>query len=57
MEQEKQEDWENMLDLERYHVMSEEEILEKLNRENPSRIMCTSDHAMKVWEYLEEPPN
>ena len=26
-----------MVNLERYHVMSEEEILEKLNSENPSR--------------------
>ena len=55
MEQEKQEDWRNIINLERYHVMSEEGILEKLNRENPSRSMCTSDHAMMAWEYLEEP--
>ena len=32
MEQEKHDDWENMVNLERYHVMSENEILEKLNR-------------------------
>ena len=44
-----------MVNLERYHVMSEEEILEKLNRENPSRNICMSDHAMMAWEYLEEP--
>ena len=28
MEQEKHDDWENMVNLERYHVMSEKEILE-----------------------------
>ena len=53
----KQEDWKNMVNLERYHVMSEEQILEKLNRENPSRNMCTNNHAMMAWEYLEEPIN
>ena len=37
--------------------MSEEEILEKLIRENPSRNMCASDHVMMAWEYLEEPIN
>ena len=57
MEQEKQEDWKDMVNLERYHVMSEEEIVEKLNKENPSRNMCTSDHAMMAWEYLKEPIN
>ena len=45
-----------MVSLERYHVMREEEILEKLNTENPSRNMCTN-HAMMAWEYLEEPIN
>ena len=57
MEQEKQKDWKNMVNLERYHVMSEEEILETLNRKNPSRIMRTSNHAMMAGEYLEEPIN
>ena len=33
------------------------EILEKSNRENPSRNVCTSDHAMMAWEYLEEQIN
>ena len=37
MEQEKLDDWKNVVNLERYNVMSEKEILEKLNRENPSR--------------------
>ena len=49
-----------MVNLERYsyHVMSEKEILQKLNREkNLSRNACTSDHAMMAWEYLEEPIN
>ena len=46
-----------MVNLERYHVMSEKEILEKLNRENPSRNVCTSDHAMMAWENLEKPIN
>ena len=31
----KNDDWKNMVNLERYYVMSEEEILEKFNRENP----------------------
>ena len=58
MEQEKNEDWKNMENLERYyHVMSEKEILEKLNRENPSRNINTSDHVMMAWENLEEPIN
>ena len=57
MEQEKHDDWKNMVNLERYHVMSEKEILAKLNRENPSRNACISDHAMMAWEYLEEPIN
>ena len=34
--------------------MSEKEILEILNRVNPSRNICTSDHAMMVGESLEE---
>ena len=46
-----------MVNLERYHVMSEKEILEKSNRENPSRNISTSDHAMTAWENLEEPIN
>ena len=46
-----------LVNVERYHVMSEKEIFEKLNRENPSRNVCTSDHAMMAWEYLEEPIN
>ena len=57
MEQDKNEDWKNMENLERYHVMSEKEILEKLNRENPSRNINTSDHVMMAWENLEEPIN
>ena len=56
-EQEKHDDWKNMVNLERYHVMSEKEILEKLNRENSSRNVCTSDHAMMAWENLEESIN
>ena len=39
-----------MVNLERYHVMSEKEILEKLNSENPSRNSSTSDRAVKAWE-------
>ena len=35
MEQEKNEDWQNMVNLERYHMVSESEILQKLNNENP----------------------
>ena len=30
VEQEKHDDWKNMVNLERYHVMSEKDILEKL---------------------------
>ena len=45
MEQ-KSEDWKNMVNLERYHVMSESEMLQILNGENQSRIISTSDHAM-----------
>ena len=45
------------MNLERYHVMSEEEILGKLNRENSSRNTCTNNHAMMALEYLEEPIN
>ena len=37
--------------------MSESEILQKLNRDNPSRNISTSDHAMMAWDYLEEPIN
>ena len=46
-----------MVNLEGYHVMSESEILQKLHRENPSRNISTSDHAMMAWENLEEPIN
>ena len=46
-----------MVNLERYHVMSGKEILEKLNRENPSRNISTSDHAAMARENLEEPIN
>ena len=46
MEQEKHDDWKNMGNLERYHAMSEKEILGKLNRETPSGSACKSDHAM-----------
>ena len=53
MEQEKIEDWDNMVNLERYHVMRESEILQKLNRENPSRNISTSDDAMMAWENVE----
>ena len=53
----KNEDWKNMVNLERYHVMRESRILQKLNRENPSRNISTSDHAMMAWENLEEPIN
>ena len=57
MEQENHDDWKNMVNLERYHVMSEKGILGKLNWENPSRYICTSDHAMMAWKNLEEPIN
>ena len=57
MEQEKMMIGKTLVNVERYHVMSEKEIFEKLNRENPSRNVCTSDHAMMAWEYLEEPIN
>ena len=46
-----------MVNFERYHVMSKNEILERSNRENPSRNTCTSDHATMAWENLEEPIN
>ena len=46
-----------MVNLERYHVMSESEILQKLNREKLSKNISTSDHAMMAWENLEEPIN
>ena len=46
-----------MVNLERYLVMSESEILQRLNRENvkSSRIISMSDHEMMAWENLEEP--
>ena len=37
--------------------MSESETLQKVNRDNPSRNISTSDHAMMAWDYLEEPIN
>ena len=57
MEQGKHDAWKNMVSLKRYHVMSEKETIEKLTRENHSRNICTSDHAMMAWENLEEPIN
>ena len=38
MEQEKHDDYKNMVNLERYHAMSEKEILKELIRENPQEI-------------------
>ena len=35
--QEKHDDWKNMGDTERYHIMRETEILEKLNKKNPAK--------------------
>ena len=46
-----------MVNLERYHAMSESGILHKLNRENSSRNSSTNDYAMMAWENLEEPIN
>ena len=48
-----------MANLKRYHVMSENEILQRLNRENlnSSRNISTSDHAMMAWENLEKSIN
>ena len=43
-----------MVNLERYHVISEKEVLEELNSENPSRNISPNEHAMMAWEYLEE---
>ena len=40
------------MNLERYHVMSGSEILQKLNMENPSRNTSTKNHAMMAWENL-----
>ena len=47
MEQERNEEWNSMVNLERYHVMTESEILQRLNSENQnsSRNIDTSDHA------------
>ena len=45
------------MNLERYHVMSGSEILQKLNIENPSRNTSTKDHTMMAWENLDEPIN
>ena len=57
MEQEKGDDWKNMVNLERYHFMGEKEILEIKQGEPFKRNICTSDHAMMAWENLEEPIN
>ena len=59
MEQERNEDWNDMVHLERYHVMSESEIIQRLNRENQNslRYISTSDHVMMAWENLEEAIN
>ena len=57
MEQEKNEDWQKMVNLERYHMVSESEILQKLNNENPSRNININEHAMMAWENLKEPIN
>ena len=57
MEQEKIEDWQNMANLERYHMVSESEILQKLTNENPSRNININEHAMMAWENLKEPIN
>ena len=46
VEKEKHDDWKNMVNLERYHVMSEKEIPGKLKRDNPTRNAYFSDHAM-----------
>ena len=58
-EQERSEEWNNMVNLERYHVMPEREILQRFNSKNPnsSRYMNTTDHAMMAWKNLEEPIN
>ena len=49
----------NMVNLERYHVMTESEIIQILYSENlnSSRQRKTSDHAMMAWENFEEPIN
>ena len=49
MEQEKNEDWQKMVNLERYHMV--------LNNENPSRNININEHAMMAWENLKEPIN
>ena len=54
MEQEKNEDWQKMVNLERYHMVSESEIRQKLNNENPSRNINVNEHAMMAWENLKD---
>ena len=46
-----------MVNIERYHVMSEKEFVQKFKKENPTRNGFLSDHAMMAWEYLEDPIN
>ena len=53
MEQEKDDDWKNIVNLERYHVIREKEILEIKQGEPFKRNICTSDHAIwlgKTWK-------
>ena len=58
-ERDTNEKWNNMVNLERYHVMTESEILQRLTSENlnSSRYKNTSDHAMMDCKNLEEPIN
>ena len=51
MEQERNEEWNNIVNLERYHVLTESEILQRLNSEklNSLRYINTTDHAMMAW--------
>ena len=48
-----------MVKLERYDVMTESEILQRLDSEklNSLRYINTTDHAMMGWKNLEEPIN
>ena len=59
MEQERNEEWNNMVNLERYHVMTESDIFQRLKSENLNslRFLSTNDHVMITWENLEEPIN
>ena len=45
---------EHLVNLERYHVMSESEILQRLNGENTNSSRC---YTMMAWGNLEEPIN